>query len=233
MHVGIDPAPSKDALVCCGNESFERVPARELVDFVEGLAAAHEDVLIAWDSPLSFDAGNGYSDRPVDKRVRKWIKGQIREGRLATGAVNVLPFAGCPHWAISCAALGLPFAASAGGGRWRLAESANESGHRVIEVHPAVALARWWIAAGRTRPRPPLPKYKGIKKADRAPALATIRDGLNHAFAHLAIPEAAIQDDDHLDAWVAWRMATDFDNGQAAWVGSPSEGGYVLPVGTG
>jgi len=40
----------------------------------------------------------------------------------------------------------------------------------------------------------------------------------------------ALIDDDHLDAWVAWKMGVDFVAGKAAWFGSASAGGYVVPV---
>jgi hypothetical protein len=45
---------------------------------------------------------------------------------------------------------------------------------------------------------------------------------------HLEIPDTAGRDDDHLDAWVAWKMADQFLRGKADWLGSPAAGGYVV-----
>ena len=77
--------------------------------WIEGELGSDSHALVAWDAPISFSPANGFSDRPVHRAVRAFIAGQRKDGRIARGAVSALPFAGCPHWAISCAALRRPF----------------------------------------------------------------------------------------------------------------------------
>lgn len=218
--VGIDPAPSKPAVVCRGSTDFESVCARELPAYVASLLGKLGRVFIAWDAPLSFAPENGFSDRPVDRETRAWVKSQVKAGRIEGGAVSVLPFSGCPHWAITCAALGMLFGTPPVG--LQLAGESLDGAALVVEVHPAVSLAYWWVAERVDRP---MPKYKGVRKREAADARAAIRAAL----ASVRIPATALVDDDHLDAWVAWRMAHDFLEGRAMWSGTPRTGGYVVP----
>ncbi|HHH28628.1 MAG TPA: DUF429 domain-containing protein [Polyangiaceae bacterium] len=74
--VGLDPAPKKRAVACVNGETFQAVDATDLPKYVSDLLSAHERLLIAWDAPLSFDPKNGYSDRPADREMRKWVKAQ-------------------------------------------------------------------------------------------------------------------------------------------------------------
>jgi len=67
-----------------------------------------------------------------------------------------------------------------------------------------------------------MPRYKG-SYSKRGPE--TIAANL----ATLQIPNEAATSDDHLDAWVAWRLASDFLEGSATMVGTPAEGAYLLP----
>lgn len=101
------------------------------------------------------------------------------------------------------------------------------SGRRLAEVHPAVALAVWWILLDCPGM---LPKYKSIKQGGRAAqlaALATVADGL----ARLEPPEQIRRNDDCLDAWIAWKLGQGLLSGAAELVGSVAAGGYLLPVG--
>ncbi len=216
--LGIDPAPSKPSVVCVNGNEFLRVPAGELAVWVGNHIAHRARIVIAWDAPLSFDEANDYSDRPIDRRVRAALKEQSR--RLTPGAVSVLPFSSCPHWAITAAVLGVPTSSPRHG--LKLAESVAHSDKLLIEVHPAVSLAVWWLAMPG---RAVFPKYKGLPPKRRTAALARIRTAL----VHLSAPQQVEEDDDHLDAWVAWKMADEFLRGESAWIGSPREGGYVLP----
>ena len=43
------------------------------------------------------------------------------------------------------------------------------------------------------------------------------------------LPPVADEDDDMVDAYVAWRMGKDFLRGKAIWAGSPEKGGFVVP----
>jgi len=217
--VGIDPAPTKPAVTCTDGTDFQEIAASDLAACVSDLLKKNNRVLIAWDAPLSFDPKNGYSDRPVDRKVRAWVKAQGE--RISPKAVSVLPFSGCSHWAISCGVLGMPFGEGPAG--LQLAQRPQDGDKLVVEVHPAVTLALWWVAHVEGEP---MPKYKGVKKGEMETAIEAIRSRLSE----IGIPDQAGKNDDYLDAWVAWKMGRDFVDGRAAWVGSPDEGGYVLPA---
>lgn len=220
--VGVDPAPGKASVACIGGDEFEKIAPAAMPDWVQNLLEGNARVVIAWDAPLSFDPANGYSDRPVDRDVRAWVKGLGT--RIGSSAVSVLPFSGCPHWAISCAVLGMPFGKAPAG--LLLAATPSAGDKLVIEVHPAVSIARWWNALVTDMPMPRYKRGKTTTAKDVRNALDRIGSGL----APLAIPQAALVDDDHLDAWVAWKMAAGFLQGKAGWIGSPKSGGYVVPI---
>lgn len=218
--LGIDPAPKKAAAIW-SDSGVERRPPHELRDFLEYQLASSPGVLVAWDSPLTFDPARGFSDRPIDKAVRSWVKHRVKEGQIEKGAVSVRPFSGCPHWALSCYVLGLPF-----GPKPKGLQVASSKFQRpvpgtglVIETHPAVALAMQWVEMGVAEP---LPTYKGSK---------SLKGSANRIAERLGFPAEAGEDDDTLDAFVAWRLARDFVNGRAVFVGEPQQGGYLLQEG--
>jgi hypothetical protein len=198
-------------MICHGNGRFDRLPPQSLRAWFYELLESHENVLIAWDAPLGFDSADFY-DRTIDKATRKWISSRVEKGSLEDKAVNAKQFAGLPHWTISCHALGFPFGAAPG--RLRLVDRINK-GHCLVEVHPAVALAVWW--ADRQVERP-LKRYKN--KKDEAATIART----------LGFPDEAGADDDHLDAYVAFKLGEMLLRSEARWVGSAMFGGYVLPV---
>ncbi len=209
--VGVDPAPSKDTVICHGEGCFDRVPPQVLRAWFYELLENHENVLIAWDSPLGFDSDDFY-DRKIDRAARKWIASLVEKGRIEDKAVNAKQFAALPHWTISCHAVGHPFGNSPG--RLRLVDFINK-GHCLVEVHPAVALAVWWTAR---RISEPLKRYKNNKNETAQIAKK------------LGFPAAAGLDDDHLDAYMAFRLGKMLVQEEARWVGSSIFGGYVLPV---
>jgi len=178
-------------------------------------------VLIAWDAPLGFDSSS-FSDRPVDRTIRRFINEKVKAGVIAPKAVSVLPFSGCPHWVISCATLGYPYGPRLEGSdlsEVKLVPSNQDSFcSGIIEVHPAVTLAIWWLERNIDFP---LPRYKKNGLACKA---------ISEALSDLEIPMEAAQSDDALDSWVAWRMGKDFLTGEAVWIGCPSIGGLVLPA---
>lgn len=215
--IGVDPAPSKKTTLWSKDECHSIAPPslRAEID-----SRATGNVLLAWDAPLSFDAKYGFSDRPIDRAVRKLIAELIAEqkSRIEPKAVAALPFAGCPHWAITCTVLGRPF--GDGGKAWQLPSGLpTTEGRAVFEVNPAVAWAFWWI---RENIDGPMPRYKKGSE-----------DGLRTLIARLGeplgIPELARKDDDTLDAWAAWKLLDDLIREKAQVVGLPSEGAYLLP----
>jgi hypothetical protein len=211
--IGIDPAPTKPALIY-HNKGFEQVPAVDLPAFIARCLEANPSTLIAWDAPLSFSPADFY-DRPVDKVVRNWAKEHVVGGRFAEGAINARSFAGLPHWVVSCASLGFPFGTPPHGLRLApVSPDLSQPAPLVIEVHPAVAIGAWWLDAASSTP---LPRYKGKSKE-----CACIAEKLR-------LPSGCEDNDDVLDAFVAYRLGELFLEGDACWVGDPATGGYVMP----
>lgn len=210
---GIDPAPTKNAVEFDGSRWTECRPEdlRDHVRRIEGPA------IIAWDAPLSFDDRASFYDRVVDRTVRDWATDMKTAGSFEEGAVNARSFAGLPHWAVTCSALGMPFGQIPP--RFTLSKvppDENSSEIAVIEVHPAVALGIWWLEQDVPAP---LPRYKG-KGAQKA---------TSKIVETLGFPTEASTSDDHFDAYVAYKIGTMFRDGKAHWLGDPVVGGYVLP----
>jgi hypothetical protein len=105
--VGIDPAPTKPA-IAYQDGGWTQIKPTALRRFIAEIAEGPTPTLIAWDAPLSYDRGDFY-DRRVDKVARAWIKQHVSLGHFEDKAINARPFAGLPHWAVTCDALGLPF----------------------------------------------------------------------------------------------------------------------------
>jgi len=225
MIVGIDPAPRKPPGVWEGMAGTkpqlkELKGPGELRAYVEQLIKDHAYLLIAWDAPLAFKQEYGYSDRPFDVVMRRFVAEKVKVGRLQRGAVSVRPFSGCPHWALTCAVLGIPFGSRPRGLRmaWERDGFPYNEGAYLVEVHPAVTLALWWLEAGCNKA---MPRYKGA-------SIEQLKD-IARRLRRFKIPIAACKNDDALDAWVAWRMGADMLTGDACWFDDPKEGGYVLP----
>lgn len=210
--IGVDPAPTKKTVSYDGAGWHVWRP-QDLRHYVANVEAP---AIIAWDAPLSFDRADFYGRR-VDRTVARWAASLVKEGRFEPKAVNARSFAGLPHWAVTCDALGMPFGDIPRG--CILAEAApplDSQVSAVIEVHPAVALAIWWLEAGVSAP---FPRYKG----------RAFRDGSARISKTLDFPAGAGESDDHLDAYVAYTIGTLFRDGKANWLGGPKSGGYVLP----
>jgi predicted RNase H-like nuclease len=220
--VGIDPASSK-GLVVWMDDSKSKVSARNASTWISQLCKVHRNLLICWDSPLSFNRATSLSDRPVEKvlrtQVQKWIDDGLIEQEPRKKAVSVQPFSGCSHWVISCEALGQPF----GNSESRAiqvapsCESIHSGGPWVVEAHPAVAMAVWWIERKETDP---FPIYKKRPEACKRIAKTLGFEELN------ALERI---DDDTLDAYVAHRLATEFMSGGCRWIGDHRNGGFILP----
>ncbi len=163
--IGIDPASSKGLVIWNGN-SATRVSAREAPTWIKQLCERHRNLLICWDSPLSFDPAISLSDRPVEKvlraQVKTWIDDGLIEQEPRNKAVSVQPFSGCSHWVIACEALGQPFATSGSTviPLARSSKSASSGGAWLIEAHPAVAMAVWWIEGERNTSAFPIYKKR-------------------------------------------------------------------------
>lgn len=210
--IGIDPAPTKPAVVY-QRSVWTKIKAGDLRRFVTDAADGPEATLIAWDAPLSYD-GDDFFDRRVDKVARAWAKHHVSLGHFEEKAINAMPFAGLPHWVVTCDALGLPFGVPPSGLRL-VHEAPSDNDHIVaIEVHPAVAIGAWWIEAGCLEP---LPRYKGKPEECRRVAVG------------LDFPLGCGDSDDALDAFVACRLGELLLNDEACCVGDSRRGGYIMP----
>ncbi len=217
LVLGIDPAPKKKAAIW-SEVGLRRVPPRELRTFLTDLLTGSRGVIVVWDSPLAFDPSYGFSDRCIDRAARSWMIVNVRAGLIEAGAVAVRPFSGCPHWVFSCHVLGLPFGEKINGLSLYSSKAWKPKAGNgfVIEVHPAVALAALWIDM---QIETPFPRYKG-SGAQQTPALIA---------ATLGFPSEAGENDDALDAFVAYHLGTQLLAGEASLVGDPCRGGYLLP----
>jgi hypothetical protein len=145
--LGIDPAPQNNSavLVSVGEAepTYQICKPSAVRPFLEDVASS-SPAIIAWDAPLSFDPRNGLYIRPIEKQAQRVAAILVSRHVIEPSAVNTLAFAGCPHWTISCSALGMPFGQ-------RLDRSAILATPRdfdglrigVLEVHPALTMALW------------------------------------------------------------------------------------------
>ena len=236
--IGIDPAPSKNTAVCEDGHRVYAVSAREISGRIDEWAKTYERLLIAWDAPLSFSSSSGLYDRPIDRWARNWVQRHAGENPgFERSAIGVGAFAALSHWAVTLASLGIWIDGkraspkdTPGRNPIRLAPKTFrpelKPGCYVIEVHPAVAMGVRWLERGEGQ----MPRYKigkGVTKPARTSACRSIAEELD--FPGDACIPAGLEPDDVLDARAAWRLADEFERGEACWVGSTTEGGYVLP----
>jgi hypothetical protein len=190
-------------------------------------------VLVTWDAPLAFNPEYGLSDRPIDCLARRFFASQncwVKNSCLA--------FCQCCHWTISCHTLGWPFRYEDSlradpDVRTELLSTTGDlksaSQILVAEVHPTVALAVWWLEAGKDGN---LPKYKGkgIEEKKLEDLLEYLRDK--------GMPDCSKTVGtlgDRIDAWIAFKMGEGLllkGKGETETVGDAESGYYVLPKGS-
>jgi hypothetical protein len=218
--VGIDPGSGKGLMVWMDDAARKKKPLNAKA-WISQLRENHKDLLICWDSPLSFNSELTLSYRSVEKVLKVQVGEWVEDEQIERKAVSVQPFCGCSHWVISCEALGQPFARS-GIEPIPIAtsvEDVKQGGEWLIESHPAVAMAIWWIDGEYDDP---FPIYKPHKQ-----------DVCKHIAETLGFQElCALEEvtDDMLDAYVAHRLAQQFMTGQSQWIGDHLNGGFILPV---
>ena len=239
MHViSVDPAPAKPAVVCDGG--FHRVSAVELPEYCRTLAE-REDVLLLWDAPLVGPPSNDPPPRSAySQRTAERFFSRAATGFKTPKGISVLPYSGCPHWAITRASLGLPVCGRFGVPMeelpFRLATDAAEfaaGGRRVVESHPAVAAWLWLRKIGEPD------RAWAYKGAKAGVGIAEMWAGLRTAWSATLspgvlrtidpLPEPA--DDDELDAAVGWVLGTALAAGDPAVdiLGDAATGGFAVP----
>ena len=144
--ISIDPAPSKTSTVCDGR-NFCELEATQLRTMLDGVGS---DTLICWDAPLTGPSDPCCAGEPRDfsqRCIESFFSRQ--EFRTPTG-ISVLPYSGCPHWAITRSMLGLPLAGPYDAPHDDLPfhllpgeDPKEESRPSVVEIHPAVAAWLW------------------------------------------------------------------------------------------
>ena len=178
--------------------------------------------LICWDAPLTPGAVGGdrcYYERPIEQffRTQDW---SVPDG------ISVRAYAGCPHWAVSRASVGLPRV-----GRFdstdlpfTLCAQGNppgNGGNYIVEVHPAVALWLWCRESSDCL-------EPWMYKKDKA-----IRERLWHVM-KAKLSEFELdrppKDDDEFDAYVAYLLGKKWlENSGVTLLGNAATGSFLVP----
>jgi hypothetical protein len=221
--IGIDPAPKKETTLYDRSSGWWEVEASALPDKLRQLRDSGPN-LLCWDAPLTIGKGQRgcYYERDIETFFRNHKNFTTPKG------ISVRPFAGCPHWAITHASLGLPYT-----GKWatELADlpysfigtgdrPSGAENHFVVEVHPAVAL---WLWCRAEIPNGPW-RYKK-RKVDRL--------RLWEVFSNIMpqrLPEKAPKNDDQIDSFIACLLGELWMEKQGViLLGSSDSGSFLVP----
>lgn len=198
---------------------------------------------------------NPFYQRYIEKDLgAKFSSGKTAIYEKSKKVVTVLGYAGCSHWAISRAILELPRV-----GRYCLPNSSlpfalltkderpssSTKGNYVVETHPALAMAM--LFKDNHKAELALQRYKSAKKQERLGAIETLKESLKTKLSDF--PDTfvviddydqmeavnAIDDDDHLDAFVGFLLARHWITSSKRLLveirGNLEEGAILLPVG--
>lgn len=156
--IGIDPAPSKKTVIYDG-EQFIEISAIELKK--EYLDKVKTDTLICWDAPLTGGMSENFEDGDSPFYQRR-IEQLINKIMPKVEGISTLPYARCPHWAITQHCLGLPQIFQPETPQSNLPfqliteqltieQKKSLKGKCVVEVHPALALWLWLKKANKAK----------------------------------------------------------------------------------
>ena len=154
--ISIDPAPSKTSTVCRGTafehgKYFCETTPENLRHLLKGV---EPNTLVCWDAPLTGPRDPtdraGQWDRDFSQRPIERFFARQETGFKAPSGISVLPYSGCPHWAITRSLLGLPRTGPYDTGYddlpFRLLPGQERDGNprpSIVEIHPAVAAWLW------------------------------------------------------------------------------------------
>jgi len=224
--IGIDPAPKKPTTVYDAHDGgWSTVEASDLPAYIVNCSEAEDGVLICWDAPLTTGnaaATGGYYARLIERFF------QTQQNYTAPKGISVLAYAGCPHWAVTRAAIGLPrvgmfdclpdklpFHLCAEGDR-----PSDMSGKYIVEVHPAVAI---WLWCQGNNPQGDW-QYK---------RQAAHRENLWAYMEHILAPYAPARppkNDDEFDAYVAYLLGSKWlADGDVILLGNAEVGSFLVP----
>jgi hypothetical protein len=182
-----------------------------------------EDVLIAWDAPLTGPPDpDVWTDR-WDLTTRQIERFFGKGGPFpAPPGISVRSYCGCPHWTISRRLLGLPrigqFDAKTGLPFILVSSNRNRPsrGRHVVEVHPALALWRWCSE-----------NYDGTWNYKKDKKCRTELARLMSSRIEENFPDVS---DDAVDAWTAWYLARRWLDGRGVvLLGNSRTGAFLLP----
>lgn len=218
--IGIDPAPSKKSTICDGQHFLQKSP-EDLKCYLQELQSnANDKILICWDAPLSFgDNKSNFYTRKIESFFNN-------PSRLPKG-ISVQGFAGCPHWAISQHLLGYPKIGDFDHGAkppFGLVFEREAITKSVTEVHPGLAIWVW------------LKDVRELNENWLYKKNSTTRTNIESALGKLFPKDKQvidqIENDDHLDAYVAWKLGRVWidDEGKTVRIlGNTRLGSFLLP----
>ncbi len=235
---GIDPAPRKGLSIFDGAD--HEVAIEDAADKLADLAV-DDHRLVCWDAPLTGPpssvvggaaaAGPAFSQRPIES-----FFSCKRTGFKTPKGISVLPYSGCPHWALTRCLLGLPrvgrFDLPVESLPFQLATCNDERpayGRHVVEVHPAVAL--WlWCREGRSataschykNERDPAVLLELWDILRKVPAVATVL---------YEVQDIVPKSDDQLDARIAYALGRLWldDPLSVLLLGNADTGAFLVP----
>jgi len=228
--IGIDVAPGKGGHIYEGGDRVCSKCPECLGEFLNGI---QDDVLIAWDAPLTSctDPDGPLIERDLTQRI---IEAFFRSGKCgykAPKGISVSDYSGCSHWTISRRMLGLPRTGPYDGSELPFTLIVRgdppKTGRNIVEVHPALA---FWLWFRNEQPEP----YWGYKGRSGRESCGKIWRHLSSRFGSL-LPEdlfanGKIPDDDELDAVSAWLLARCWLSQQnVSLVGDNQTGALLLP----
>ena len=229
--IGIDPAPSKRSTIFNG-ENFQHLSSDELKKYIKELYENTQKVLICWDAPLSFSTKQ--NDSPFTQRIIEKLFMRNKLSKTPKG-ISVLGYSGCPHWTISQYILGYPKISSFENEfnpPFELVFDRENIEKSVTEVHPAVAI--WLWCKGKKNE-----KNEEIKNWEYKKSKAILREVIEVLVKEKIITDILkipIENDDELDAYIAWKLGTEWLKGnntelehEVKIMGNNDTGSFLLP----
>lgn len=227
--VGVDPAPKKAATIydptSRANDGWSTVDACMLPEYVSNLGSSEGGLLICWDAPLTAgEAGKAgcYYERQIERFF------QTEKGWTVPKGISVRAYAGCPHWTVTRAAVGLPRVGRFDCANLPLALRAagqppTDGGKHIVEVHPAVAI--WlWCQTGQEPPTDWLYKKDGEIREALWQAMSPVLGDLQ--------PGRKPTGDDEFDAYVAFLLGSKWlaTSGDVVLLGNERTGSFLIPT---
>jgi len=225
--LGIDPAPSKKSVVFDGR-GFKAFDFKGLKDYVNSQAELYSDsLIIAWDAPLG-ECFESMSQKPIEKLLntkKSYIKNKPPKG------ISTLPFASCPHWAVSQYVLGYPIVNKEIINKDKLKfhliqspEDLKSQKPKVVETHPAFSL---WVYLKDVLSDEDF-VYKKSKTVFKMVVDQLFEIGLFKKYINFK-EEIMNTGDDYLDAFICYCNLEFIQSGKTKIYGNRKTGSMLLP----